>query len=154
MPKTAAAMCDAQIVSLATKANKIVFVVICKTEHFVRNNVTDVNDQVPFFLHGHRVQVDRNFPICNTVGNLGHFGRGNRSNAGNGFTPIMSVDSIVRDVTEHPLVFSFRMRDMLTERWDNMSIATWREQFVKCFGNPTGPRCEHGLDLAEEEGLA
>ena len=49
--------------ALAAQANKVVRVVVRKSQNFVRHDVADIDDQISFPVDQHGVQTDRNLPV-------------------------------------------------------------------------------------------
>ena len=97
-----------------TQTNKIVLIVIRETKHFVRNDMPHIDDEVPILFHQHGVERDRNWPIGDASGYFFYVVARYFANMRNAISPIMCVNSLVRNVTKHLTILFRRVRFVLS----------------------------------------
>jgi hypothetical protein len=122
------------------EVNKIVLVVIGKSQHLVRHDVPDVDHQVPRLFHQHPVEYDRQRPIGQPVGLLIDHPRRHLAHRDASAAPIVGMGPLVRDRAEHLPIFRSRMGHMLAQRGNDMNLGLILEQFVEHFGEPPNAR--------------
>ncbi len=127
---------------LARQADEIIFIVIGESQHLVRHDVADVDDQIPRLLHQHSIQHNRHRPVGSALGGFfDEIGR-NRAHLHAASAPIVGVDSLLGYRAEHPPVFIGRVRHVLAERGDHVHFGLLGED--DCTKSPSSARPWNG----------
>lgn len=136
---------------LAAQADEVVLVVVREAEHLVRDDVPEVDDEVPLLGHGHGVEVDRDLPVDGPAGALAHEVGGHGSHVRHAVLPVVGVDALLGDGPEHPAVVLGGVRDVLAEGRDDVHLGAERvETVVDVLGHPPEARVG-ACDVGREE---
>ncbi len=120
----------------AGQADEIIFVVIGETQHFVRDDVADVDDPVPRLFHQHAIEHDRQRPIGGALRGFVDEAAGKLADLDAAAAPIVGVNTLVGNRAEHLPIFRRRVRHVLAQRGDDVDFGLVLQQVVKNFGQP------------------
>ena len=121
---------------LAAQPDEVVFVVVREAKDLVRDNVANVNDQIPLAIQQERIERDRDRPIDFPVRRFLHEIDRNLADRPRAVAPVVHVDPVKRDRAEHPAVLLVGVRDVLAERRDDVNVGGLGEDFVELFRDP------------------
>jgi hypothetical protein len=121
---------------LSAKTDEVVLVVVGKSQHLVRDDVSNVDDEIPCLVHEHGIEINWNFPVGFACRRFRNLVRWNRSNPDHSSTPVVGVDAIVRNRAEHPAIFRCGVRQMLSQCWDDVGLTRCGKQPIERFRYP------------------
>ena len=123
---------------LAAEADEIIFIMVREAEDLVRHDMADVDDQVPRLFDQRAVEINGDFPVGFAARRFFYFFGGNGPDMDDAVAPIVGMDALVRDRSEHPFIFRLGVGNVLTEGGDHMRIARFRQEIIKRLGDPAG----------------
>ena len=106
----------------------------------MRHDVADVDNQVPWMLHQHPIQLDRQRPIGIAIAHLIDKPARNLADRHAAAAPIVMMNPRIGNRAEHVPIFVGRVRHMLPERRNHidLGVVLLAEQVVEHLGDPPG----------------
>jgi hypothetical protein len=123
---------------LPAEPNEVVLVVVGETEHFVRDDVPDVDNEVPRLFHEHAIEHNGNRPIGRTLRRFVDKSAGDFADRHATAAPVVRMNPLIGNRAEHLPVFLRRVRRVLAERRNYVDVCFPGEQVVKNLSHPAG----------------
>ena len=125
---------------LAAETDEKILVVVSETQDLVRDDLPNADHNVVRPFDNPPVDLNRDRPVSASIGHILDKFLVNLTDCSAGGFPVVGMDSILGDVTEHPLVFFGGMRQMLSEGRDDIGMTARIQQMEEHIGEiaPSG----------------